>query len=130
MLTVKEKYDRIKLLKKTGGSILKTKSIFKLFLLSIAVFILMTSLSACEFNTTNTDFDFSIVWDNPVGDVIGDIIVIFLIIIIAILLLPLILIILIIALIFSFVFAILEFIFSIIMIVIAFFAMIFNWNII
>ncbi len=109
---------------------MKTKSIFKLFLLSIAVFILITSLSACEFNTTNTDFDFSIAWDNPVGDVIGDILVIFLIIIVAILLLPLILIILIIALIFSIIFAILEFIFSVIMVIVAFFAMIFNWNII
>lgn len=109
---------------------MKAKSIYKLIVFTVAVLVLISSLSACEFNGNINGFDFSAILDNPVGDVIGDIIVIFLIIIVAILLLPLVLIILIVALICSIVFAILEFIFSIIMVVVAFFAMIFNWNII
>lgn len=109
---------------------MKARNFVKILTLFLMALILISALSGCEFSTDFSDFDLSIVWDNPVGDVIGDIIVIFLIIIVAILLLPLVLIILIVALICSIVFAILEFIFSIIMVVVAFFAMIFNWNII
>jgi hypothetical protein len=109
---------------------MKARNFVKILTLFLMSLILISALSGCEFSTDFSDFDFSIVWDNPVGDVIGDIIVIFLIIIVAILLLPLFLIILAIALVFSVIFAILEFIFAIIMMVVGFLGLIFNWNLI
>lgn len=109
---------------------MKAKQCIKFFLLITALILVISSLSGCHFEFDSSDFDLHALFDNPTGDVLGDILIGILVLLIIIILLPLFLILLVVSLIFSIFFFVLEIIGSIIMLIVAFFGMIFNWNLI